>query len=310
MRYFYIIIFSLICLNLQGCFSEVESTPKISYKHINTEESNQPKSIISHILNQPFCEWKDGKEFIVTDNKISHILFSKTKADSFLGSSIYFAKYKTITSITGNKSTELVFLSQDGDSLFYHINTNPIDLKNLDNLEIPFTIQKSLVDEVKKCLVNKRLYIITPNRYDFFDNLITSRKFVPIIIKDVVPGNSIYPIKLIFNDNGQLYYLYMTVGNQIQATRNFEKLFSITNPHDKYPHISKNHWDKISNNSIVVGMTSEECQLSLGSPSVVTNITDTDIPTKTWEYEDGTILHFENGILIKTNKNNRWNLNF
>ena len=119
MRYFYIIIFSLICLNLQGCFSEVESTPKISYKHINTEESNQPKSIISHILNQPFCEWKEGKEFIVTDNKISHILFSKTKADSFLGSSIYFAKYKTITSITGNKSTELVFLSQDGDSLFY-----------------------------------------------------------------------------------------------------------------------------------------------------------------------------------------------
>lgn len=310
MRYFYIIICWLICLNLQSCFSEVESTPRISYKHVKTEDSNQPASIISHILNQPFSEWKEGKEFIVTDNKISHILYSKTKADSLLGSSIYFVKYKTITSIIGNKSTELVFLSQDGDSLFYHINTNPIDLNNLDNLEIPFTIQKSLVDEVSKCLVNKSLYIITPNRYDLHNNFITSRKFVAIKIEEVVPGNSIYPIKLIFNDNGQLYYLYMTIGNQIQATRNFEKLFSLSNPHDKYPHISKNHWNLISNNSIEIGMTSEECQLSLGSPSVVTNITNTDTPTKTWEYEDGTILHFENGILTKTNKNNRWNLNF
>ena len=293
-----IIIIIISIISLQSCFSEVESTPKIKYEQ-DSNPNNSDNSIISHITNQPFKNWEIGKEFFVTDNKISQALLSKNPIDSLYESYISYIGYRIKTSITDKKSTELLFLSEKSDTLYYHINSSVEDLNDREHLEIPFTIQRSLIDEVGQFLTNKQLYIITPSWYNDNGEGVIGRKFIPITIENVCAGNSIYPIKLFFNDKGNRYFVYMTIGNEFQKTRNFETLFSETDPHNKYPLISNEIWNVISNNSIKIGMTQEECFLSIGAPDNVISDMSQSSPIKIWEYKNGTSLTFENGILTQ-----------
>ena len=293
-----IIIIIISIISLQSCFSEVESTPKISYED-NSDHNNSNKSIISHISNQPFENWEIGKKFYVTNNKISQALLSKNSNDSLCDSYITYIGHRIKTSITESKTTELLFLSEKSDTLYYHINSTIEDLNKRNHLEIPFTIQKSLIDEVSLFLTGKQLYIITPFWYNDNGESVIGRKFIPISIEKVCAGNAIYPIKLFFNENGNRYFVYMTIGNNFHNTRNFDTLFSVTNPHDKYPLISNEIWNVISNNSIKLGMTQEECFLSIGAPDNVISDMSQSSPIKIWEYKNGTSLIFENGILTQ-----------
>ena len=298
-RFFHIILLIFLSLFFNGCFSEVESTPKISYDSNSNLNSDTTKSLLSNISNIPFKDWEYGKQFYVTDNKANLALYYKNDVNLLCGSSLTYIGYKEQTSIIGTTSTNIYFITEYNDTISHTINSSHAQLCARNSIDVPFLVQKSLIDDIHNQLYNKQLFILTNSWYSLDEKHFSGRKFDPISIIKVDIGNAIYPIKIIFNDkNDNSYFVYTTIGNEFQSARNFEEIFSISNPHEKYPYINNETWGYIKNGLIKSGMTQEECQLSIGLPSHV-EIEETNSPNiiKKWVYNNGYILIFENSIL-------------
>lgn len=295
------IFITLTSIILQSCFTGIESTPKITLSDkfkTNSLEKSAEQNFLANIKNQEFSKWDINKEFYVTDNKISLIFSSSNATTSLMGTTIKYHGYNIVPSITNEYATELIFLSESSDTLKYRINATPQELKSRDYIEIPFTIQTSLINEVKNRLINKSYYIITSSWYNSYHNLISGRKYVPIIITNVEAGNHIFPIIVTFQDSSKNNYcVFMTVGNEMQSTRNFNTLFSFSDPRQRYLNISDENWTKITNCTISNGMTKKECQLSLGMPSHVDQQPSNSGVIEIWIYDNGYNILFEDGIV-------------
>lgn len=293
-----IFFFSAIFI-FYGCFSEVESTPKITY-HKDDFNKNNPiaTSLTSKISNAPFKDWDIGKKFIVTDNKAKLALYSNSNIDSLSGCILRYAGFRDILSITGTMSTDIFFLNENGDSISYHVNFSYDELINRSSLEIPFLVQESLINDLNNLVRGKTFYILTSSWKSIDGTEISGKKFVPVKIEKASIGNAIYPAKIIFIDSlNNTYFVYITIDNKHQSTRNFESVFSLSDPRNKYPHINNLAWDYITNGTLKIGMTQEECRLSIGYPQIVKDLSSTPSLIKQWEYENGYILIFENGFL-------------
>ena len=290
-----------IILLFQSCFTGIESTPKITlkknYDEYSTEISDE-KKFLSHIKNQPFKHWLKGKEFYVTSDKIALIFSANCSTDSLSGSTIRYEGYTTATSVTGDYSTDIIFSDNNNNIFTYRVNCSPKELNEQENIDIPFTIQTSIIEDVNQLLLNKTFYILTSSWYDLKHNSIAGKKYIPVTISKIEAGNHIYPINITFTDNqNQTHCVYMTVGNEIQSTRNFNTLFSFNDPRNKYPTITDENWDKIVNQSTTIGMTKNECKLALGIPVSVQQYPSNAGVIELWIYENGNRLFFEDGIL-------------
>lgn len=291
----------IVILLLQGCFTGIESTPKITYDDVRQENAStltDEQKYLSQISNQPFGKWNNGKEFIVTDNKISVILKPEHLSRSLNGNTIKYVGYNIGSSVTGEKYTNIIFTNNNGDSLYYKTNATPDELISRTTVDIPFTIQESLIKDVKDKLINNQYYIKTSTWLNADSSIVVGLKYSPVTITNVTCGNSIYPIKLFFtNDSNETHWVYMTVGNEFQATRNFENIFYLANPRLSYTHINDDTWKMISQGKVNEGMTKEECRLALGSPSSSSQLPGTAGVIEIWTFNNGYRLYFEDGIL-------------
>lgn len=298
---------SLFCFLLTSCFTGVESTPKIGnseLKHNNANNSTPEQLLLADVKPQQPGEWQEGKEFLITDGRVN-MIFSPSSGITSLqeGDTIYYQKSEEITSPVG-KATDIYFTSsRQAVPLIYRINASLDELEKRTEVEIPFTVEMSLPAEVRDKLVGKRFFIITPRWYDAKDNLVTRVKYVPVKILDVKPGNSDFPIKIIFEPeykglpDKDLYAFYMTIGTSARASRNFETLFSIKNPRDRYPSTTDEIWTDIIENRVRSGMTREEARLALGSPVDMDRGHDYSSIYERWIYDGGVYLIFRDGLL-------------
>ena len=76
------------------------------------------------------------------------------------------------------------------------------------------------------------------------------------------------------------------------------KLYRLSAPTTSYPAISDENWALIQKGKIRLGMTKEECRLSLGNPTSTDSGHDYSSTIDIWKYEDGTFLRFQDGLLI------------
>ncbi len=298
-KYKTFIVLLLLCL-FQSCFTGIESTPKITFDGsiVENETSiSEEQKYLSNIKNETFNQWYKGKEFVVTDSKISLIFNNANNLpDSIVGSIIKYQKYETSISVAGTAITNLYF-TYNCDTLIYSINATPQEIASRKSFNIPFTIQQSVITEVTHTMLNNTYYNITPLAYDSIGNTLNIQKFVPIKINAIKAGNHLYPIKVHYTSNNNSYWVYMTIGNEIQSTRNFETLFFLTNPRKKYPHISDNHWNAITKNIVIIGMNKEECRLALGVPNQIERLPSNAGIFEHWKFNNGIQLLFEDGLL-------------
>lgn len=303
---FHIYILTIISLIFQSCFTGIESTPKITLKDNNTLEKitlTDEQKFLDNISNQPFRQWEIGKIFIVCDNKISLIFDSYSSSDSLYGDSLTYIGYKTYTSVTGDINTQILLKHNDNDTLIYNMNASPQEIDSRKSFDIPFTIQKSVIESVKNKLINQEFYIITSSTYDKNGNNIRTPKFIPVTITNITHGNYQYPIKVEFNFlSKKIGCVYMTIGRSIQATRNFETIFSLKDPRNSYPKISDSNWQLITNNSVTPGMNKDECRLALGIPTHIDRLPTYSGVVEYWGYDAGNILIFEDGLLKEHKK--------
>ncbi len=297
------LIYLIPVILLSGCFTGIESTPKITSKDLHREQikTTQEELILKGIAPQPFSQWQQGKEFFVTDTKLEMALDPASGAVPAAGEIIRYNSWRPVSSVSGTDDTEILFTTPSGENLIYRVNVPYSDLEKRQRLDIPFTIELSVVDSVKKRLDNHKLYIRTSTWYDSTGTH-TQRglKYIPVEIKDVLPGNLVYPVRIVFEvsdtDAPSRASLYMAV-DDTKGSRTFSSLFSISDPRNTYPAITDENWNNIIHSRVAKFMTREECRLALGSPKSVQRHNAITSLKETWTYDNGIYLLFDDGVL-------------
>lgn len=249
--------------------------------------------------------WKEGKRFYVTDDKIS-IIFQPSGlqlADSLSGQDLIFSRFEDVPSVTGSGATVVVF-SVDGrnDDLRYRINSPIAEVTSRDRLEIPFSVERSVVESVDSAMRGNEYYISTPKWFAANDGkAVVGRRHIPVKITHVEPGTYIYPLRVYFKPEGDSaeYWIPMTIGSDRIATRNFCTVFNFDNPRKRYPQITDETWLLIINSRVATGMTRDECRLALGAPNSYRTIPVYNALVEQWSYDDGLYLIFEDGVLTR-----------
>ena len=287
---------------LQGCFfTGVESTPRITGRDVRREAlvAAPEDSYLASVGDLPLSRWNPGKEFMVTDERILRIFgASATGAPLGPGDMIRYRSADESAAVTGGTVTDLSFLSPEGDVLSYRVNKPLSRLMSDSVTEIPFTIQMSVIEDARRLMEGKEFYILSSSWRDDADTPVPGRKFIPVHIDSVSPGNALFPIKVAFTDrDGNSARIFIHPGAKGEAPRTFSRVLSFKDPYLRYRHIPPEHWKLIIDGRVADGMTLEECRLSLGTPKEVDRGASNSFIREAWLYENGVFLLFEDGLL-------------
>ncbi len=292
-----------VTMLLQCCFTGVESTPRITDNDVTRQKIivSPEMKFMDYVASQPFGEWSDGKEFYVTDDKIGIVL---TQPDQSIkistGDTIHYLRSRNAKTITGESATDLIFARKGSPIEFSYRIPFPIEALSTKPVSIPFTVESSIIDSVRQLMTGNTYYVITPIWYSIDGHAITGRRFIPVKITDVRPGNHIYPVKIVFTDDTDSEAcVLMSIGNENLSTRGFSDLFAFDNPRNRYPSITDINWERIIRSEIALEMTRDECRLALGAPKEIDRHPSTGGLLEIWNYDDGQYLVFLDGILTR-----------
>lgn len=286
----------LLC---SSCFTGIESTPKISAEKVERTAAPNAgeQAFLADIAGEKPSGWATGKQFVVTDSRIG-IIFNPGAPALSPGKIIRFTGMTETTSISGEPQAELRFIDDSGAPMTYRTDLSAEAIRSRATLDIPFTVERSVIDSVKARMEGNTYYVLTPMWYDLGEQSFSGLKYIPVRIREVMPGNSVYPVKLLVDDGMDgTFLLFMSVGANTRSPRGFHKLFSFTDPRTRYPAITDQTWADIINGRVRYGMTLDECRLALGSPAKVVRRADQSTLYEVWSYENGIYLRFYDGVL-------------
>lgn len=294
---------------LGGCFTGVESTPKITEgdvrkAHVGTKPET---NYLDDVKAEPFAAWKPGKEFVCTDERVMRIFgASANRMSSLAGSTIRYAGAEEVRSFTGEPVVELRFSTPQGE-VVYRTDISLDSIMRREAYEMPFISEQSRLDALKAKMKGHKYYVTTPIWHDAAGNRIRGVKYVSVEVTDVLAGSGVYPATLQLEfvipatagkeSRPVTFYLPLSFETGRSATRTFADQFSLSDPRKRYPRITDSNWALIIRGALAQGMTRDECRLSLGSPSRVERRPGSTTLYERWTYEDGATLTFADGLL-------------
>ncbi|MDE5800701.1 MAG: hypothetical protein K2H74_06735 [Paramuribaculum sp.] len=286
---------------LTGCFTGVESTPPITDREVrkSTPPPSPDDNYLSAIRATRVKELRPGMKWIVNDRRISRVFGAEAYDKQFApGDTLSLLTIRSATTLDGRKVGEVVFSGSNVDSLVYRTSISYDTFMADSALSLPFAVEGALVEAVGRLMTGKEYYLITSSRFDMADVAYTGRKFVPVTVEEVTYGNSYYPVSLILRDDrDERFRLHMSVDGASVMPRKFSSLLSLTDPRLSYPDTTDDVWDQIVNGKVKIGMTTNECRLSLGRPADVVRQAGYSSLVEIWTYAGGRYLVFTDGIL-------------
>jgi len=292
-----------------SCFTGIESTPRITREDVGKSgvSVTEEQTFADLIKGTASRDWKAGKQWLVTDNKIALIFAgSPADVDSLSGQTITLDGISPISTITGVDNIELRFKDPKGQLLSYRTDVPADDWGSRATVPIPFAVELTPVAIADSLLKGKTLYITTPLWYDKNGQMIRGLRHIPVTVNRVVPGTANYPLCVAFTPgegDPTERFILMTYGKSTSATRNFDRLFSFDNPRLRYPQITDKTWALIVRSQVAEGMTRDEARLALGTPaSIDRGYTRGSLQMERWSYDNGVYLIFEEGFLIRFRK--------
>lgn len=298
---------TLLLLTLTSCFTGVEGTKKISLSREDRKivRPTAEELFLADITGIPLAQWQKGHKFLASDNRTVLIFdqegLSPNPDDAALGGKILtFDHTETIPAPDGTRQAVIVF-DRNGTKFRYNTGKNTLQADSMVRSDIlPMLIDLEMVDNTRAKLEGKKLWTRTLLWYDDKGNRIPGRKFVPVTVKQVLPGNTVFPVKIeITDDKGNPAWLMMNFANSGKESRTFANIFMLDDLRKKYPQVQDLHWTLICMGKVAVGMTKEECKLALGNPTEVDTGRDYTQTLDLWHYDDGKTLWFEDGILAR-----------
>lgn len=282
---------------LTGCFTGVESTPRITARDVKRQHASvtPEMSYTASLAGEAPALWQPGKRFYVTSPRISYAMTPVDLAEQLReGSMLTYAGRRATPSMTEVDDTDLMFITAAGDTLHHRVTAPPAEIDTKESLEVPFTIEMSLVDAAAQLLEGNDYYITTPVWFNAAGDNIAGRQLVKVHIDSVTPGNTNYPLAVHFTDGrGIASSVFMSVGSGPRSTRNFDTLFTLTDPRTKYKDITDDIWDCITRCTVRKDMTREECRLAVGNPREVFY----GHYIERWNYDNGCYLIFDDDHL-------------
>lgn len=298
------LLVTCMAIALPSCFTGIESTPKITQRDVNRQvvTDSPERHVLDSVRPAPPSTWAVGKRFYITDDRAGRGLWRVMPVDSSMALGDHTARLTaidTVSNLTGGVEVELAFALVDSPvTMLYRPGVTYSEWTKRTFLTVPYFIDLDLVDDVASNLVGKTYYILAARRLTEAGTDTVGRRYDPVRITAVEPGNDVQPLLVRFVDNdGRRGAVLMTLGDETTSRRNFETIFAIENPRERYKQISDTNWELIRNSRVALGMTPLECRLALGSPDQYLRIPTTAGMAERWSYTNGTYLLFEDGLL-------------
>ena len=287
---------------LTGCFTGVESTPTITDSEVRRQTSATPaessflQPLVDSLNSSPL---RPGTPLLVTDTKIRLVVEPAAAAESIQADdTLRLSAVEAASTLDGRQVAEIRLTDNSGQQFHHRTTLDPERVKTLSDLHIPFCIPLNVVDAVARKLNGRKMFITSSSRYDLNDNFYTGRRFVPVEVTAVEPGNAYYPVRLTLRDDRDVtFHIFLSVDDASPMPRKFSSLFSMTDPRLNYPAITDATWRNIVDGRVASGMTREECRLALGSPDNVDRQAGYSSVREIWTYKNGRFLVFIDGLL-------------
>lgn len=292
---------------LSSCFTGVESTKKITLSRddLKALKMSEEEEFFKTIAPIPLAEWKPGKKFIAADNRTALIFESEglpvnPVSMNIGGDTLYFSGIVSRIAPDGNDYALIEFADGHNKLLYNTGKKSGPEAGQVMSDAIPMIIDLDMVASANNLLSGKKLWTKSPLWYDSLGNRIPGKKYVPVTITGVSPGSLVFPVKIAFTDeNNAKAWMYMNFGRSGKESRSFANLFYLSDLRRKYPGIDDDVWQLICNGKVKSGMSKMECKLALGNPSEVESGRDYSQTLDLWNYPNGAVLWFEDGILTR-----------
>ncbi len=255
------------------------------------------------IQGTPLSSWEQGRPFLAMSDRTLYIFEPTGLSDENSGLSL---KGKTIryvgldTHINPDLGEECVILFSDGNKTLRYKTGKSTDeaLKDIDSSKLPLIADLALIDQWKGKIEGATLWTKSNLWYDAKGSRKSGLKYAKVKVEDVEAATGDFPIKIkIIGPDGEEGFLQMNYTSDTHDSRNFAAIFFLSDPKEKYPHITDEHWSLIQKGKVGEGMTKEECKLSIGNPDEVRSGHNRSQTMDIWQYSDGTYLMFTDGLL-------------
>ena len=292
-----------------SCGTGIEVTERVTEKDVQkvinqTDNRPQTRTLDAYIDSVP--AWKTGKRFWVADDQVKLLFANSNDYDidtvSLVGRVLTYGGYDT-GGIYDNRNTVNLHFS-DGNKQFVYYTGKTVDAFH-PRFSIPMLIDLDMVDFVARQVVGNDYFIRTGIWYDRqTEEMRDGRHFIKIHIDDVQPGNAVLPLRVHFTamDTGERAMVWMSENASAMLGRDFDALFAEKDPRSDYPAVSNENWERITQAQVALGMTKEECRLSLGNPVRISTNPDQGGLREYWFYDGGAYLFFVDGLLSQFRK--------
>lgn len=249
-------------------------------------------------------EWDSGREFVCVTHELPVLLginLPSQPSEDFMGKTF---TYRMLEEESGWSGSETAILFDCEGSLYrYNIKKSAEEVLsgNFRPL-LPELVPVDYIAKADSVLRGRTLYIRSASWCDSAGMDIKGRKYVPVVVKGVEPGNKILPLKIIFTDGrGVTASVCTTMYRDAISTQytSFDKLFSFTDIRERYPDIKDDVWEAITKVEVAAGMTKNECTISVGYPDNVRKVPDNAGLREYWMYDSGIYLVFQDGLLVE-----------
>lgn len=297
----------LATLSLTGCFTGVERTDKISLSRGDRKlmRLTPEEKLLQNITGQRLKDWKPGKLFHVVDNKAMMVFDPEGTVPDTLATPVtgMRLRFKGPTIRRAFDGSEIALVTLTDGSRDYILNTAMTPEKASEEFMstgIPMLVDGDIVVMTADSLKGRRVWSRSDIYYDERGRKVGHDKFVAFTVLDVEPGDMVFPLKVkLRDDEGHLLYMKINYGISSKESRSFPRMFSLSDIRERYPAITDEVWHLICAGKVQLGMTKDECKLSLGNPSEVSSGHDYSQTVDIWHYPDGIYLLFEDGRLTR-----------